>query len=58
MAIFPPPWEKVVPVITLSPMPESRLYKIAHCNQSVSSDAPARSREPPIRGEKSIMTGQ
>src|SRR5258708_3875734 len=41
----------------LSPMPGSRLYKIAHCNQSVSSDAPARRREPPIRGEKSIMTG-
>jgi hypothetical protein len=57
MTIFPPPQEKVLPVIRLSPMGESRLYKIAHCNQSVSSGAPARRREPPIRGEKSIMTG-
>jgi len=38
-------------------MAVSRLYKIAHSNQSVSSGAPARRREPPIRGEKSIMTG-
>jgi hypothetical protein len=40
----------VLPVIRLGPMAESRLYKIAHCNQSVSSGAPARRREPPIRG--------
>jgi hypothetical protein len=37
-------------VIRLGPMAESRLYKIAHCNQSVSSGAPARRREPPIGG--------
>jgi hypothetical protein len=36
-------------------MAVSRLYKIAHSNQSVSSGAPAQRREPPIRGEKSIM---
>jgi hypothetical protein len=51
MAIFPPPEEKVLLVIRLSPMAVSRLYKIAHCNQSV---PPAQHREPPIRGEKSI----